>query len=194
MTVSILFLAADPSDATRLRLAEEAREIQEKLKLSKYRDRFSFHQRGAVRPEDISQALLDAEPQIVHFSGHGSESGELCFEDRLGKTHAISAGSLGTLFKEFSETVGCVVLNACFSETQANAIVRHVDYVIGMDRAISDSAALAFAVGMYQAIGAGKTIEEAYRLGCAQIGLQHGVEDESLTPILKSRNPGRATS
>src|SRR6185436_3521793 len=33
--ISILFLAADPTDASRLRLGEEFREIQEKLKLSK---------------------------------------------------------------------------------------------------------------------------------------------------------------
>jgi len=38
--VSILFLAADPTDATRLRLGEEFREIHEKLKLGKFRDRF----------------------------------------------------------------------------------------------------------------------------------------------------------
>ncbi len=185
--ISILFLASDPTDAVRLRLAEEAREIQHKLQLSKYRDKFTFHQRGAVRPEDLSQALLDLEPKIVHFSGHGTSAGELCFEDRIGKTHAIPSSSLADLFREFSQTVKCVVLNACFSEVQALAIGRHIDYVIGMDKAISDGAALAFSVGLYQAIGAGKTIKEAYRLGCVQVGLQGVDGDEKLTPILKVR-------
>jgi hypothetical protein len=31
--ISILFLSADPTDASRLRLGEELREIQEKLQL-----------------------------------------------------------------------------------------------------------------------------------------------------------------
>jgi class 3 adenylate cyclase len=38
--VVILFLASDPSDAARLRLGEEAREIQEKLQMSRHRERF----------------------------------------------------------------------------------------------------------------------------------------------------------
>lgn len=191
-SISILFLASDPSDASRLRLAEEAREIQEKLQLSKYRERFSFHQRWAVRPEDLSQALLDIEPQIVHVSGHGTSIGELCFEDKTGTMHPISSQSLAALFREFSKTVRCVVLNACFSKVQANAIVSHVDFVIGMDNAISDAAAIAFAVGLYQAIGAGKAIDEAYRLGCVQISLQGAGGDENRIPVLKKRTGGRA--
>jgi hypothetical protein len=38
-----LFLAADPTDASRLRLGEEAREIQQKLQLAKFRERFELH-------------------------------------------------------------------------------------------------------------------------------------------------------
>ena len=38
--VSILFLAADPSDESRLRLGAEFREIHEKLRLSRQRDHF----------------------------------------------------------------------------------------------------------------------------------------------------------
>jgi hypothetical protein len=38
--IKILFLTSDPSDATRLRLGEELREIREKLQLAKNRDRF----------------------------------------------------------------------------------------------------------------------------------------------------------
>jgi hypothetical protein len=184
--VSILFLASEPTDDARLRLAEEAREIEEQLRLAKHREHFLFSQRGAVRTEDLSQAMLDIEPQIVHFSGHGSKAGVLSFEDKLGATHAVSPLALAALFREFSQTVKCVILNACYSDEQATAIVRHVDYVIGMDKAISDNAAIAFSVGLYQAIGAGKSVEEAYRFGCVQIHLRstHG---EASTPILRKR-------
>jgi hypothetical protein len=43
------------------------------------------------------------------------------------------------------------VLNACYSEIQANAIVQHIDYVIGMSQAIGDTAAIKFAMGFYDA-------------------------------------------
>ena len=180
--VSILFLASDPTDAARLRLGEELREIQEKLQLSKQREQFNLHQRMSVRPVDISQALLDIQPRIVHFSGHGLSSGELCFEDHGGKALPIKPEALGALFGQFSEQVECVLLNACFSEPQARAIGEHIPYVIGMNKQIGDKAAISFAVGFYQALGAGRSIADAYKLGCVQIQL-YGI-DEYLTPVL----------
>jgi len=136
----------------------------------------------SVRPADISQALLDVQPQIVHFSGHGASTGALCFERHSGQTHLVEPRALAALFEQFANQVNCVLLNTCYSETQAKAIAKHIQYVIGMNQAVSDEAAIAFAIGFYQALGAGCTIREAYRLGCVQIGLQ-GLP-EHLTPVL----------
>jgi hypothetical protein len=180
-SIVVLFLVADPTDSSRLRLGEELREIQEKLQLAKLRDRFELRQRLSVRPPDISQALLDLGPQIVHFSGHGTAAGALCFEDQTSRTKAIEPDALAALFEQFSGQVKCVVLNACYSEVQAKAIAKHIDYVIGMNQDIGE-AAIAFAIGFYQALGAGRTIGDAYRLGCVQIRLQ-GIP-EHLTPVL----------
>ena len=180
--VSILFLAAEPTDTVRLRLGLEIREIQEKIQLSKSRELFSFAQRMSVRPVDISQALLDIEPNIVHFSGHGTSTGALCFESQDGSIQLVSGDILSALFAQFSKQVQCIVLNACYSEIQAQALVKHVNYVIGMNNSISDKAAIAFAIGFYQALGANRSIENAYQLGCVQIGLQ-GISERQ-TPIL----------
>lgn len=86
------------------------------------------------------------------------------------------------LFEQFADQVECVLLNACYSETQAVAIAEHINYVIGMNQAIGDKAAIVFAMGFYQAIGAGRKIEEAYQLGCVQIRF-HGTP-EHLIPVL----------
>lgn len=179
---TILFLAADPTDTSRLRLGEELREIQERLQLAKLRERFDLQQRFSVRPSDIIQALLDVQPIIVHFSGHGIANGAVCFESQLGEALLVHPDALAALFEQFSTRVNCVVLNACYSEIQANAIAKHIDHVVGMNQTIGDKAAIAFAVGFYQALGAGRTIEEAYKLGCVQIRLQ-GIP-EHLTPVL----------
>lgn len=180
--IRLLFLAADPGDLSRLRLGKESGEIQEKMQLAKLRERFELHQRLSVRPADISQALLDVQPQIVHFSGHGTTAGALCFENQSGEVHPVEPNALAALFEQFAHIVDCVVLNACYSEIQANAIARHIDYVVGMNQAIGDKAAIAFSIGFYQALGAGCAIEEAYRLGCVQIRLQS--IPEHLTPVL----------
>lgn len=180
----ILFFSADPTNASRLRLGEEFREIQEKLQLSRMREDFKLEQRTSVRPVDISQAILDTNPRIAHFSGHGSGENGLCFENELGKIQFIQADALAALFDLVSNQVDCVVLNACFSIVQAEAISRSIKYVIGMDKAIGDKAAISFSIGFYQAVGAGKSIKEAYKFGCVQIRLQ-GIA-EHLTPILLS--------
>jgi hypothetical protein len=180
--LSVLFLSADPTDASRLRLGEELREIQEKLQLAKNRGRFVLHQRMSLRPADMTQAMLDTEPHILHFSGHGRANGALCFENNLGQAHSIEPDALAGFFDLFANRVHCVVLNACYSEVQAHAIAKHIDYVIGMNQAIGDHAAIAFSVGFYQAVGAGYGIEEAYKAGRVQIMLQ-GIS-EQMTPVL----------
>jgi hypothetical protein len=182
-STAILFLAADPTNASRLRLGEEFREIQEKLKLAKLREKFNLElPQLSVRPADISQALLDVQPQIVHFSGHGTSTGALCFENQTGQIQLVQPDALAALFEQFAKQVKCVLLNACYSDIQAKAIGKHIKYVIGMNQAIGDKAAIAFAIGFYQALGAGRTIEDAYKLGCVQIRLQ-GIP-EHLTPVL----------
>jgi ubiquitin-protein ligase len=183
--LSILFLTADPKDVSRLRLGEEAREIHEQLQRAKLREQFDLHQRTCIRPADLTQAMLDLVPDIVHFSGHGDRSGELCFEDTDGFMKPISPDALGALFYQFRDTTKCVVLNACYSESQAKTISEHIDFVVGMNTSIGDASAIAFSIGFYQALGAGRSVDEAYELGCIQIRLQ-GLT-EQLTPVLLRR-------
>lgn len=185
--IKILFLAADPTDASRLRLGQEYREIQENLRLAKSRDKFHLAQRFSIRPADISQAILDEEPQFVHFSGHGTNTGELCFEDEVGQIKTITPDALAALFQLVSNQVECVILNACYSIAQANAIAAHIKYVVGMNSAISDNAAISFAVGFYQALGAGKSIDEAYKFGCVQIRLQ-GIPEHLIPIVMKKEH------
>lgn len=182
-STTILFLAADPFDASRLRLGEEFREIDEQLTLAKQRNHFNLAlPQLSLRPKDIARVLLNTQPQIVHFSGHGTPKGALCFENEIGKTHDVQPDALAALFEQFADQVNCVVLNACYSDVQATAIAEHINYVIGMNNEIGDKAAIAFAIGFYGALAAGRTIEDAYKLGCVQIRLQ-GIP-EHLTPIL----------
>lgn len=180
--VTVLFLAADPSDIARLRLGQELRDIRENLQRSKQRDTFRLESRESVRPRDITQAIFDVEPQIVHFSGHGTNTGELCFEDILGKTKTIEPNALSSLFELVAEKITCVILNACYSEAQAEAIARHIPFVVGMKQAIGDNAAIAFSVGFYKALGAGRSFKDAYKFACVEIQLE-GIP-QHLVPVL----------
>ncbi|ASC73224.1 hypothetical protein XM38_041860 [Halomicronema hongdechloris C2206] len=184
---SILLLAANPKGTGSLRLQEEEREIKERLRLAGY-GKVPINSTGATRTRDIQQAMLDFKPQVVHFTGHGSGKDGLAFEDVAGNLKLIGSDALANLFKLFSNHVECVVLNACYSEFQAEAIAQHIDYVIGMNQAIGDRAAIEFSVGFYTALGAGESVEFAYELGCNAIQLE-GIP-EHLTPVLFAKKIG----
>lgn len=178
----ILILAANPKGTTQLRLDQEAREIESALERAKERDQFDIKTKSAVRTTDVRQAMLDFKPQIVHFSGHGAGDEGLLWENDLGQKHLVNAEALAGFFKLFANRVECVVLNACYSEIQAEAIAQYIDYVIGMSQAIGDRAAIEFAVSFYDALGAGESIEFAYKLGCNAIQMA-GIS-EHLTPVI----------
>ncbi len=182
----ILILAANPKGTCRLRLDEELREIKNGLRRASRREQFLIESAEAVRNRDIHRAIIDFEPQIVHFSGHGAQEKGLVLEDETGQEKLVDAEALAGLFELFAEHVECVLLNACYSEIQAQAIAQHIDYVIGMNNEIGDKAAIEFAVGFYDALGAGKSVEYAHKLGCKLIGVA-GIP-ESLTPQLLTKN------
>jgi Effector-associated domain 1/TIR domain/CHAT domain len=185
---TILFLASNPKDTAPLKLDQELRDIGEGLQRAQHRDRFNLEQRLAVRPRDIRLAMLDLRPQIIHFSGHGAGEAGLVFEDEIGNSQLVDGDALAALFELFADQLNCVILNGCYSEVQAQAIAQHIPYVIGMNKAISDKAAITFAVGFYDALGAGRNVEFAFKLGCAAIRME-GIA-EHLTPVLIKKPVG----
>lgn len=188
----ILILAANPKDTSRLRLDEEVREIGNGLQRAQKRDEFVLKQQWAVRPKDVRRIMLDFEPNVVHFCGHGEGTKGIAFEDETGNTKLVGADALAGFFELFADKVGCVLLNACYSEIQAKAIAQHIDYVIGMSSGIGDTAAIEFAIAFYDALGAGKSIEFAYKL--ARNAIQWASIPEHLTPVLNSRQTNSRTA
>jgi hypothetical protein len=167
---TILILAANPKNTAPLRLDEEIREIGEGLRRANKREQYKLEQKLAVRSRDFYRAILDYQPQIVHFCGHGAGEEGIVLEDDTGKIAVVQTNALASMFKLFAKKgVECVILNACYSQVQAEAISQYVNYVIGMNRAVGDKAAVAFAVAFYDAIAAGYQLEEAYDLGCSQM-------------------------
>ncbi len=98
----ILILSTNPKVTTPLRLSEEIRDIKEGLRRAKRREQFVIESYEAVRYRDIRRAILDFEPQILHFSGHGAGEEGLVFEDETGKEKLVDGAALAELFELFS--------------------------------------------------------------------------------------------
>lgn len=183
---NVLFLAANPQSTQRLAIDVECRNIEERLKLGPQRP-LAFESRWAVRTTDLQNALLEVSPVIVHFSGHGhGEPGIVLAGNNDTDTKLVDGAALRGLFAAFTDTVKLVVLNACYAEDQATAIVEVVDAVVGMREAIADEAALAFSLAFYQALAFGRPVAQAFALGVNQIELE-GRADQRDVPVLLQR-------
>jgi hypothetical protein len=209
--VKVLFLAANPAGTQPLKLDEEIRQITAKVRAAEYRDSLELVSRWAVRPDDLLQALLEVRPHIVHFSGHGlpglrpgstevqdptgrdlvpelsrSAPGLILLDDQ-GNPKPVSQEALVHLFRTLKDNVRVIVLNACYSRPQAEALAQTIDCTVGMNRAIGDKAAIVFAASFYRAVGFGRSVKEAFELGKAALLLEGIPEDQ--TPELLTR-PG----
>jgi len=167
----VLILAANPNSTPRLQLEEEAQLIRERLQEGEIGKKYIVRAKSAVSIEDLSRYLLEYEPIILHFSGHGNSDGEIIFNNRQGQAQPLSLQSLADLISIIQGRIECVVFNACFSLEKADTIEDLVHCVIGMDQEFDDESALRFAGGFYRGLGFGRGYYGAFELGRNEIEL-----------------------
>ncbi|SDW85113.1 CHAT domain-containing protein [Lysobacter enzymogenes] len=177
-TIGVLFLAANPLDQQQLRLDEEVRAIGEMIRKSEHRDSVKLESRWAVRPLDILQALNEFKPRVVHFSGHGSEDGDLVLQDGSGNAKMVSKEAIVQTMMTAADDIQLVFFNTCYSRDQAEAVVAHVPAAIGMNTAVGDDAARVFAAQFYSAIGFGLSVATAFAQAKAALLLEGILEDD----------------
>ena len=164
MQKKILVLVSNPKGTSNLNLLPEIRDLQEALQRSQHRECFTVEWRVAKHQTDLRRYILDIKPQIIHFCGHGTDQG-LVLEDDTGTAKVVTNEVLSDLLRTFADRIECVLLNACDSENLADALAQHINYVIGMNQEVYDDAAIAFAEGFYDTLGAGEFYERAFEIG-----------------------------
>ena len=184
----ILILTANPTNTKPLRVSEEVREIKRAWERSQNREKFEIIVEEAVRPQEFRRTLLDHKPDIVHFSGHGGGEQGLALMGDNGEAFLVKVAPLAKFFKALQEIffIDCVFLNACYSDVQAEGIYPYVNYVVGMNQKIGDEAAKQFAIGFYDTLFAGQSIQSAFDLGCNAIEIEN--IPEHLTPVLRTKD------
>jgi hypothetical protein len=189
--IKVLLLAADPVELGRIQLAEEFAQIKHKIVESEYRDFFHLEQEPAVKRSEFVQLLTRYQPDVVHFCGHGSSDGPIFL---LGQDHTrlpLSASALKEVLQLFEGKVRLVVLNACFTRDEAEAIIEGISCaVVGTAGEISDAGAISFASQFYYALASGRTIEWAFNSAKARLSAEQvkGAQFELLAKSADSYN------
>lgn len=189
--IKILFLAAEPTDLGHRRLDEEFRAIDRVLRVGSERDSFELVAHFALRREDLQEVLLSHKPHVIHFAGHGSQGEEILLMDRDGVSRPVGKEALARLFELLKDDIRVVVLNACYSRPQAEAISRVIDYTVGIDGAVGVETSIGFAAAFYRALSYGKSVATAVELG--KNDLELGRLPEAHAPTLLLREGADAT-
>ncbi len=188
---SVLFLSACPQEAGSLSIDEERRAIEQKIRGADDAGKLHFHDRWAVRPDDLLQCVNELTPQIVHFSGHGDRSGIVLATDKKPHGALVEGSTLAAVFEQFPVAPSLVVMNSCYSAAQASGILRVAECVVGMSSSIQDSSAIDFAGSFYRAIASGRSVEDAFKQ--AKLSLDLEGSQDSTVPVLVERNRGCAS-
>jgi cell division protein FtsB len=175
---AVLFVSTSPVPGAILNTGVEARAVEDALR----KTGFEFRAIQATRPHDITRAILDFRPTILHFAGHG-EGGEIYLEDDTQKPKPVSVDAIARLLKPMPVTG--VVLNACYSAKNLAPLMGVSEWAVGMKRAVQDPSAIGFSDGFYMALAEGKNVQAAFDVGVANAGMQSVGQMD--IPILEMR-------
>ena len=92
-------------------------------------------------------------------------------DERAGQRppHVVRKSALVSLLRSCNEgNLRLVVLNACHTRSQAEALTEVVNCVVSMNRTISDRAAIKFAASFYGVLAFGKSVQRAFDQGVAR--------------------------
>ena len=163
-----------------LRAKQQANSTKSQATLNIYS--ICFESRWATTTTDLFQYINEVNPTIIHFSGHGTENGELVFQDNNDNPKLVSREAITEMINASSDEVRLVVFNNCFSSVIAEGVVKNIESAIGMNISIGDDAAIQFASQLYSSIGFGLSLERAFNQAIISLKLE-GI-DEDKTPQL----------
>ena len=217
-TLPVWDIETNPLDKIRALVALASPDDQPPLDVERERTQleklFSGQSRVEARfvPHASPASLLDGTESIhlFHFAGHGiftpvpistqpgkmEGHGELLLESEAGYTARMDASELGIMLR--SRHVRVALLGACHSAERddlnqwsgiAEALLRAgLGAVVGMQFAVKDTSAIAFAEKFYATLLAGMTIDEAVNAGRVTLAsVQQDVRGLG-TPVLYLRD------
>ena len=182
--VKILFVQATPPDQQALDTGTEQSRLDDALWASLNRDVFDLRTRAATHIDDLVPGLRRFRPQVVHFSGHGEQHGDVVFSTPDGKaSHLLSAENFAETLRLYTKdadpAVSLVVLAGCYTDEAAQRLSQFVGCAVGMADRVGDTAMVeTFTPTLYRALGDGRSVTEAVT-EASQALLNHGYDREA---------------
>lgn len=163
----LLFMNADPVDqmsATRGNEGFDA--VQDALTRELDESAFEIRYRGMARIDEFMRDVERFQPDILHLHLHGSEQGDLAFENAQGKTDRFELERFVAMLRATGVRPALIVLNACFSAKLGPSLTVDIaECVVAMKNAVGIDAAIKFSRFLYEALGRGQNLATAIEQG-----------------------------
>lgn len=180
---SLLLLGADTNVSNELGISKGFDQIQSFIKERNCPCACTVKMR--TYKKDIIKEIAVCRPDILHFSGHGTEEGLLCVHGGVGDVEYIAPSKLFESLSGCCDFIQVVVLAACYSGKQADKIANVVNFVVCVDDEIVVSAVHLFLEVFYAALTSGSSIQESFDLGVAQLKMNDPSYSNALRLVVK---------
>jgi hypothetical protein len=167
----ILFVAASPTDLVDLQPRKEffllLHALADELNLTTESDNYQIIPVFQSKVTDLTRAIQFFNPHFIHFVGHGSRSDGLYFENDRGEAEPIPVQAIARFFDLANKNIEAVLLNACYSQQQAEAIKQAEPNIqlIATTQQIRNEDALNFSRVFYQSLFSDKNVAQAFEQG-----------------------------
>lgn len=173
----ILFLSANPKSIDREKRDREISSVNRAIDNATTKRMKAgsepFYNLLSTQPvaldSSISQLLIASEPVVIHISGAENGIASLIAESSDNDETEGLDKLVADLFRINTSETLCVVLNGCCLQSQARAIVEHVDFVIGIEQYLVEEMATIYLNEFYFRVALGKDIENAHEAGCHRL-------------------------
>jgi Effector-associated domain 11 len=168
----ILFIAANPSGKNETNSTLERQTLTDAHNQSSLREQYMVIDHFASNISDLLRLLKKHKPSIVHLCMHGAKDG-MYFENADGSVDLVAAEVLASFFELLNmreKSIKCVILNACNSDSQAEAVNQYVDYTVGMKGAIPPAVGIEYTKGFYESFLEDEDYESAHLSSVALLG------------------------
>jgi hypothetical protein len=167
---------------------DEFRAVEAALDSPAGRGRLKSHVLGAARAQDLTPALYEHRPTVVHIAGHGEEGRGVLLRTDDGGDAPVDLAALCELIGACDDPpVDIVVGTSCHSDELARVMSGIVPCAVGMTGRLEPSSATTFSRAFYLAVSAGYSVQRAFDDARRNLALGGGVDRSA--PTLHAR-PG----
>jgi len=181
----ILVLYSTPGNMPPLRLDIEHSAVEKVLR-GLHVDPSLVYRLHATTTEDLTNALLEGNYEIVQFSGHGNKEGFLLEDITLADRGIfVSAQEIANILHETSPQLKVAIFMSCYSADSIPVLVKAAPFVITVMGPADDKAAIDFIAQFYKAYLHTGLVEKAFNIAHNYIDLFK--KDSGLSPLLFRR-------